>query len=94
MKEVMIALMQNPAGICTIIVMGLAVTTFVAWYGFYLIALPAMSLVSGGKIMLHGLREKTAKVLENEHNSCLTVGPQLGLTLADGGKVVEDDKKE
>ena len=94
MREIIAALLQNPVGICVAILMGLAIATFVAWYVFYMIVLPVMSLASAGKVMLAGLRKKTAKLVNSEDRACLVVGPQLGFTMADGGKDIEDEEKE
>ena len=84
MREIMIALGQNPAGACLAVWTGLAALSFVIWYGFYVIALPGMALVTGTRILVGGCsKEKGHK----EYG--YAISPRLGYTMADGGKTVE-----
>ena len=86
MKEIFVALLQNPIGICMAVLMGLTILTFFFWYGFYIIALPAISLISVVKATIERHRETTDRL-------CVAVGPQLGLTMADGGKFINEDEE-
>ncbi|MDY6842912.1 MAG: hypothetical protein SVW57_02315 [Thermodesulfobacteriota bacterium] len=86
MKEILVALLQNPIGICMAVLMGFTILTFFFWYGFYIIALPAMSLISVVKATIERHRETSDQL-------CVAVGPQLGLTMADGGKSIHEDEE-
>ncbi len=89
MREIIIALTQNPVGMCAAMLMGFVIIAFVIWYGFYMVVLPAMSVISATKVMLEDNRKKTARIMENQEKSCLVVGPELGYTMADGGAPVK-----
>ena len=85
MREILVALLQNPTGICLAALMVFTILTFVIWYGFYVIALPAVSLVSAAKVMLAGYSGKTIGFAGNGGGAYLAANPQLGITMADGG---------
>jgi hypothetical protein len=82
MREIIVALLQNFEGVSLLILMTLAIAAFTIWYGFYMISLPAISLVSAGRIMLESYGNR----------SYLVVSPQLGLTMDDGGDRIEKEE--
>ena len=89
MREIMIALGQNPAGMCLAVWTGLAIFSFVIWYGFYMVTLAGVSLVSGGERMLTVRRQKTIKTHQGYAYGLI---PRLGYTMADGGNMIEKEK--
>ena len=92
MIEIIVTLVQSPAGVFLAILMGVTILSFVIWYGSYVIALPMMSLVSVIRGMVTRYREKKARV--NTSLKKHTLNPQLGITMADGGKSIDGDEKE
>ncbi|MDY6842910.1 MAG: hypothetical protein SVW57_02305 [Thermodesulfobacteriota bacterium] len=62
-------------------IIGGGVIAFILWYGFFIIALPLISLFS-----------TIRKAMRNRHHH-LVSNPQLGLTMADGGEKIEEGNK-
>ncbi len=89
MKEVIVSLMQTPAGISVAIVMGFALLTFAIWYVFYIVYLPVASFVSVMKIKLERHRLKKAGLVDNYDFHYASI-PQVGLTMADGGSQIKE----
>lgn len=92
MKEILGALSQNPAGIFIMVWMGLTVVSFIMWYGFYVVAIPVMSIISGTKSLTPNYRKEAIKQIKNHESYRFIHSPRLGFTMADGGKPSDEQE--
>jgi hypothetical protein len=87
-------MLQGPAGVSLMVLMGLVMLTFFLWYGFFVIALPYVSAISLVRGMIVRYQEKRARVGTTRKERIVALNPQLGLTMADGGDSLDKEKKE
>ena len=87
-------LLQGPVGVGLMVLMGLVMLTFFLWYGFFVIALPSVSVILLVRDMIVRYQEKRAGVGTTRKERITALNPQLGLTMADGGDSLDKEKKE
>jgi hypothetical protein len=87
-------LLQGPVGVGLMVLMGLVMLTFFLWYGFFVIALPSISLISLVRDTIAQHQEKRARVGKTPKERTIALNPQLGLTMADGGDSIDKKEKE
>ena len=87
MGEIMISVSHSPMGMYAAVLMGLIILSFFLWYGFFVLTLPSISIISAIKIMF------AHRLLREERT--ISFSPHLGYTMTDGGEPVREgeDKK-